>query len=321
MDVLSSMRKNFSEPNYTEDFSEHGQILSVHFSQFEWSQDLILIAFENKIVLAFLNLEDVPSLNVMSEFKHQCRCSTLSISPETNLNIVPNILMFCVGGSDFKLRIYTSDMNESNTCKILAGHTSYINDVSFDPENTYLASVSDDNTAKIWSVDDFKLKNTFNLTSPGMSAVWHRDDCNKLLVGEKIGIIRFYNVESEMPVISLDYGKPLIGAHWAPVNEQMVSSLHLGELLVWDLSKPCFPVWTSVLFPENGGSIKFSPQAELLAATNSLEGTLKVVHVKSQATKLAANLTLPTNVSWHYRYPLVCVGDDRKLCFWKVSAN
>lgn len=77
----------------------------------------------------------------------------------------------------------------------------------------------------------------------------------------------------------------------------------------------------NILFSENGGNLKFSPQGELIAVVNSLDGSLKIVHVKSQAVKLTAGVTLPTNVCWHYRYPLVCVGDDSKLCFWKVSAR
>lgn len=71
-----------------------------------------------------------------------------------------------------------------------------------------------------------------------MSVSWHRADECKLLVAEKIGIIRFYNVEVEVAIISLDYGKPLISASWGPVDEQLVASLHMGELVVWDLTKP-----------------------------------------------------------------------------------
>lgn len=76
-----------------------------------------------------------------------------------------------------------------------------------------------------------------------------------------------------------------------------------------------------MVFPENGGNVKFSSQGELLAAVNCLGNSLKILHVKSQVVKFTANVTLPTNVCWHYRYPLVCIGDDYTLCFWKVSAN
>ncbi|XP_028132214.1 nucleoporin Nup37 [Diabrotica virgifera virgifera] len=321
IDLLDGNRKNLSEPFYTKNLAEHGQIVFIQFSPYEWSQDVFLIGFKKKILLAHLEITDVLSVRIITEFTHPVRCTALSISPDTSLAALPNKVIFCVGGNDFKLRVFNSDLGENSTCKVLSGHTSYINDCMYDPENTFLASTSDDNTVKIWSTDDYELKSTFSLTSPGMNVCWHRADSGKLLVAEKIGIIRFYNVETETSILSIDYNKPLSCAHWAPSERDVVASLQLGELLLWDLTKPCLPLQNNILFPENGGRIAFSPQAELVAAVNSLDSTLKVFHVRSQAVKLTAGLTLPTNVCWHYRYPLICVGDDFKLCFWKVTAN
>lgn len=81
------------------------------------------------------------------------------------------------------------------------------------------------------------------------------------------------------------------------------------------------PQQSTILFPENGGTVKFSPQGELLASVNSLDGSLKVIHTMTQSLKLNATVTLPTNVQWHYHYPIVCVGDDTKLCFFKVNSK
>lgn len=54
--ILESIRKIFSEPDFIKDFSGYGQILHIQFSPFEWSQDLLLIAFQEKILLAHLDL-------------------------------------------------------------------------------------------------------------------------------------------------------------------------------------------------------------------------------------------------------------------------
>ncbi|KAJ8972533.1 hypothetical protein NQ317_013848 [Molorchus minor] len=322
MDIIETTRKVFSEPNFTKNLSEHGQIVNVYFSPFDWSQDLLLIGFEKKILLSHLEISnDNIDVTFLTEFMHPCRCTTLSFSPVASITTIPNQILFCTGGNDFKLRIYSSDLLDNNTCKVLHGHTSYINDSMFDSENSYLASTSDDNTVKVWSVEDFKLKLTFHLTSPGINVSWHRMTFVSYLSLKKIGIIRFYNVETETPILSLDYGKQLSSCHWAPSDRDLVASLQLGELLIWEIPKPCLPLHSSILFPENGGNLKFSPQGELVAAVNSLDSSLKIVHVKTQAVKLTATVTLPTNVCWHYRYPIVCIGDDTKLCFWKVSGK
>ncbi|KAG5876269.1 hypothetical protein JTB14_013006 [Gonioctena quinquepunctata] len=318
MDLFDNTRKIYSEPFYVEDLSDHGQILHIQFSPFEWSQDVLLVGFKKKILLTHLDLVDAIRMKIVSEFQHPARCTTLSISPDTSLSTLPNKAVFCVGGNDFKLRIITSNLADDNTCLVIGKHASYINDTMFDQDNNYLASTSDDNSVKIWSTDDYKMKSTFNLTSPGMNVCWHRSDECKLLVAEKMGIIRFYNVESETPILSIDYSKPLSSVHWAPSDRDLIASLQLGELFIWDLTKPCLPLNNNIIFMENGGHIKFSPQGELIAAVNSLDKVLRVVHVKTQAGKLSANVTLPTNVCWHYRYPLVCIGDDFKLCFWKA---
>lgn len=72
----------------------------------------------------------------------------------------------------------------------------------------------------------------------GVSSCWHRDDKSKLLVAEKIGIVRFYNVENQKPILSINCNKPLASVHWAPSDAQVIASLQMGELLIWDLTRP-----------------------------------------------------------------------------------
>ncbi|VEN59338.1 unnamed protein product [Callosobruchus maculatus] len=434
--VLEMTRKVFNEPTFMKDVSEYGQILLVQFAPFEWCQDLLLIVFQDKILLAQLQLTEILQVEILTEFSHSNRCTAIAISPQTSLLSVPQRLLFVAAGSVCKerwtrirdnhrkalnlrktksgqaasklkppkfvqelsfLTQYLNDgeerrsslsssnsvivnddthletphdsssprdeacdnskscfesygiwfkcentfnpaptgsrpMNEalsphdntetllvlSSNENVLVGHSSYINDVNFDPDNKYLASTGDDHAVKIWYADG-TYKTSFDLTSPGISVCWQREDTCELLVAEKIGIIRFFNVESESPVLSLDYTKPLCSAHWAPSDRDLVASLHSGELLIWELTKPCLPQQHNIFFNENGGNIKFSPQGELVAAVNSLDSSMKIIHVKSQTVKLTASVALPTNITWHYRYPLVCLGDDYRLCFWKTA--
>lgn len=64
--------------------------------------------------------------------------------------------------------------------QILEGHTSYINDLTFDPDQgEQLASTSDDLSCRIWSRDGSQVT-CFQLGSPGMSIGWHRDDPMKV---------------------------------------------------------------------------------------------------------------------------------------------
>ena len=67
----------------------------------------------------------------------------------------------------------------------LEGHTSYINDVQFDPDRgEFIASVSDDHTCRIWD-NEGTLKASFPLRSPGMSVRWHIEEPAKVF-GSKV---------------------------------------------------------------------------------------------------------------------------------------
>lgn len=57
-------------------------------------------------------------VKILTEFANPVRCTTLSISPDTSLTALPNQVIFCAGGNDFKLRIFSSDLEENNTCKV-----------------------------------------------------------------------------------------------------------------------------------------------------------------------------------------------------------
>lgn len=86
--------------------------------------------------------------------------------------------------------------------------------------------------------EEQKCMSTFYLTSPGVGVCWHSEESGKLLVAEKNGLIRMYNVRSQQAIMSLDCGTvPLTATDWGP-NPLKVASIAAGELLLWDVSRP-----------------------------------------------------------------------------------
>lgn len=61
--------------------------------------------------------------------------------------------------------------------------------------------------------------------------------------------------------------------------------------------------------------------SDLIGLVNRLAGTLKVVRMQNQQLKVCAKVNIPTNISWHFRLPYICLGDDTKLCFWKIISK
>lgn len=61
MDVSDISKAVDNQPSFDLDFSDHGQIISVVFSPFEYSQEVILIQFSNKIIVGTVSFQVSPS--------------------------------------------------------------------------------------------------------------------------------------------------------------------------------------------------------------------------------------------------------------------
>lgn len=177
----------------------------------------------------------------MRELNHPSRCHAIAFSPETSTVSLPKSVKFCTADADFTIRIYRTDLIDTDTVQYIRGHTSYINDIAWEPiTGKYLASVSDDHTCRIASQkDDFECQMIFRFKSPGVTVRWHSSDPDKLLVAEKRGIIHIYNIESKQITLSIDTNRaPLLSADWSQQNALSVAALAVGELISFDLRYP-----------------------------------------------------------------------------------
>merc|ERR1719228_3115086 len=126
-----------------------------------------------------------------------------------------------------------------------------------------MASTGDDLTARVWTLKsspnspDAKedvdmapdMSALFPLGSPGVALGWHPDDPAKLMVAERAGVIRFYNVSNQQTILSLDtpgtHGllDPLSSADLCPGNPLLVGGVvaSSGQRLVWDVSRSSQP--------------------------------------------------------------------------------
>lgn len=176
----------------------------------------------------------------MKEIDHSIRCYAIGFAPETSLAVLPKSVKFAAAGSDFAVRIYRTDLVDSDSVQILTGHTSYINALAWDPEGKFLATVSDDHSCIVWNNhDEFRNRSVFYLRSAGMSVRWHHDDAEKILVAEKRGLIRMYNVVSQQTVLSVETARaPLMCADWSISNRWQIVALAAGEVITWNLKNP-----------------------------------------------------------------------------------
>jgi len=328
---------------------------AVAFNPFEWAAGLVAYGGKKSIIVGEVKLgeegesEKAVEFSRLSEFHHDGRVEVIAWSPESSLLTYPKVVKFAVASGNKKLKIIHSDLDDVNRCIFLEGHSDYINDVVFLENGHQLASTGDDLTARVWtlkspsnspdatSTDDSpdappEMTASFPLGSPGIALGWHPDDPAKLMVAEKEGVIRFYNVSNQQTILSLDTTATnglldrLSSAALCPGNPLLVGGLvsSSGHRLIWDISRssqPLAPASASTpAHPEGGAHCAFSvARPHLLASVGKVGGHIRVFNIQTNMTVFSTTLLSCRGLSWHARLPLLAVGSDKKVVIWKVE--
>ena len=64
------------------------------------------------------------------------------------------------------------------------------------------------------------------------------------MVAQKNGLIRFYDLLSQQPIMSLSTGQvPLMSADWSSTNDLLVGAVARDDWIIWDMSKSRFDTY------------------------------------------------------------------------------
>lgn len=94
------------------------------------------------------------SFRNLFQINHDATIHCLAWSPETTMAVAPRKLKFATGASDYCIRVFSSDLGQNETLRVLKGHRDYVNAIAFHPqeEGGQLVSASDDHTVSLWDV-------------------------------------------------------------------------------------------------------------------------------------------------------------------------
>ncbi|XP_004623902.1 nucleoporin Nup37 [Octodon degus] len=314
-------------PAYTVDCEDFVHV--VEFNPFESGDSGNLIAYggNNYVVIGICTFQeeeaDIEGIQykTLRTFHHGVRVDGIAWSPETRLDSLPPVIKFCTSASDLKIRLFTSDLQDKNEYKVLEGHSDFINSLAFDPkEGQEIASVSDDHTCRIWNLEGRQTAH-FVLHSPGMSVCWHPEENFKLMVAEKNGAIRFYDLVTHQAVLSLESEQiPLMSAHWCLKNTFKVGAVAGNDWLIWDITRSSYPQETRPVHMDRAYLFRWSAISESLFATTGYPGKVasqfQIHHLGHPQPILAGSVAVGAGLSWHRTLPLCVLGGDRKLSFW-----
>ncbi|KAJ7329078.1 hypothetical protein JRQ81_015252 [Phrynocephalus forsythii] len=301
----------------------------VEFSPFESGTAESLIAYggNNYVVVGTCRFQEedaeVEGIQYKTQriFYHGIRVDAIAWSPETRLDALPPQIRFCTAAADKKLRLFTSDLQESNTCKILEGHSDYVNDLVFSPQGGQeIASVSDDHTCRIWDLEGNQRVH-FVLRSPGMSVSWHPEDELKFMVAEKNGTIRFYDLRTHQAILSLTTDQtPLMSASWCFKNTYKVGAVAGNDWLLWDITRSSYPAEKRPIHADRARLFRWSKVNESLFATTGYPGKMNsqllVHHLGHPQPILIGSVPVGSGLTWHRTLSLCATGGDHKIHFW-----
>ncbi|KAL1122530.1 hypothetical protein AAG570_002861 [Ranatra chinensis] len=304
-------------PNYVLEMGS--QVLDIEFSPYEWSHEVLAVAFVDKIMVASIkfkeefedNIEDDLIFECVQEFPLYTRVHSMSWSSETSLRDIPKCVVLAAATGDFSIQVLT-------------GHTNYVNSISYQPAGEYLASASDDLTCRVWTVEnDYQPYCKFYLQTPGMEVRWHSSERGKLLVGEKCGTICLYNIGRETAIMSIRTpasSGPLMSFDWAPTNQHSVVALCGQFIVLWHLMAPSSPNMVRSVNSQIGRKVRFSQLSDQkMALLGEPDHTLKLFVMNKQQVTTLANLKLSNGLTWHHHLPYVCVGVDKTISIWKIT--
>ncbi|XP_016135377.1 nucleoporin Nup37-like, partial [Sinocyclocheilus grahami] len=165
---------------------------------------------------------------------------------------------------------------------------------------------------------------SFRLRSPGVSVCWHPEDICKLMVAEKKGTIRFYDLVTQHAILSLDSGQvPLMSADWCLTNTIKVGAVVANDWVIWDITRSSYPLEKRPAHVDKARHFRWSRANENLFATTGYPGKINsqllVHHLGHPQPVMIGSASVGAGLSWHRTLPLCVIGGDRKLFFWMTE--
>ena len=121
------------------------------------SSDLVAVGLKNSVLIYQLNFDnEKPTSNMIKaviiflktcvvlniivhlyslQISHDSTIHCLAWSPETTMAVAPRKLKFATGASDYCVRVFSTDLGQNETLRVLKGHRDYVNAVAFHPQN------------------------------------------------------------------------------------------------------------------------------------------------------------------------------------------
>ena len=173
--------------------------------------------------------------------------------------------------------ILICDAHTGEELKLLSGHASEVLSVAYSPDGLTLASGSEDNTVRLWNVQNGQHKLTLEGHEDAVTSVVFSPNGGTLASGSKDTTIRLWDTKSAYHKSTLEgHGSGVTSVVFNPKGNRLASGSDFGPVHLWEAEirfgrNRC--ITTLQERSEHVTSVAFSPDGHLFAS-GSTEGTI-----------------------------------------------
>lgn len=179
---------------------------------------------------------------IYDPFGPQTPIITKEASPVTTVAWEPNGMVFAFGLSPLsgqpgtiKLGKISAKEPRLEITNELLGHSSRINNIGWSPDTKLIASVSDDETVKLWNASNGQEVATFNYGNDPKSIAWSPDSKRLAVGGWAEPTIKVWDVSTRQLSITLDDPDSVNTIAWSPDGTHLASGDLSGIVWIWDV--------------------------------------------------------------------------------------
>lgn len=229
----------------------------------------------------------------------------------------------CAAGMHRKLEF--SKHSEAGVTNVdLVGHKSHVNACKFFPtKHNILCSTGDDNTLKIWDIEGASVLSSISLKSPGTVVDTHLDAESCVLVAEKSGTVKIFDLRSNTVVHRVHYDEPLLSAQWFKGDKYQVLLSAGNRLKKWSVGSKSNNFECVTSGNQNVLNIRYSTLPSIFAACDGSEN----IYIWNDARRDPIVKSLPkgastNSLSWLYNeVPTLVAAANKSLYFFSLESE